>query len=367
MISKSPFLGVYYNATGQLVDMYSGQIITHDQIKPRMSPFNGVYLDKDGTRRNLADLLGGKGGGNGSSGGDPSHASGDVKVALAIANDVYDGVDLTVMHADEIALFDGNPWQWMQSRIRAGNFSGINLFDHIPFQIGTAWVMAEVAGINTYAGSGDVRIGSHIDFIGRDLFNQLSQWNFANFSNGTAANPAPWMNCNIYALLNGLAMDVPESTGINPSMRSVDYTITGIYPRMPEALRSVIVEKHVMVPQRFNTAAAQSNETSSAWQDIGKLWLPSEVEVTGNAQFSGSMMPATHAHAVRGFIQYPIFAKSMKRRIKRASHGGNPANWWTLSNQGGNQSTVVNINTQGVANNTQPTSSMRLPICFRIM
>ena len=275
----------------------------------------------------------------------------------------YVGADLTERFADEI---DGDPWTWIQSRIQNGDYRGINISDFIPFQIGTAWIMAEIAGINTYTGSGEIRVGNHIDFIGRDLFNQLSQWNFANFAQGMAANHAPWKNCNIYALLNGLAMDVPETVGLNPNMRAVDYTTTGVFPRLPQELQNVIVEKHIMIPQRFNATVLQMNETSSAWQDIGKLWLPAEVEVTGNAQISGSMSPATHLHSVRGFIQYPVFAKGMEHRVKRASHGGNPANWWTLSNQGGNATTVVNINTQGVANNTQPTSSMRLPICFRI-
>ena len=62
MSSKAPFLGVYRNAAGQLVDMYSGQIITRDQIKPNMSPFNGVYRDKDGVLRDLDELIGRAGG-----------------------------------------------------------------------------------------------------------------------------------------------------------------------------------------------------------------------------------------------------------------------------------------------------------------
>lgn len=261
---------------------------------------------------------------------------------------------------------DGDPWTWVQGRIRAGDYRGIHVGDYIPFQIGTATVIAEVAGINTYTGTGDIRTPNHIDFISRDLFNQLTQWNFATFSNGTAANPAPWMNSNMYAFLNGLAMEVPETTGLNPAMRAVDYSQNGVFPRLPEVLRAVIAPKRVMFPTRFSAAAIQTNDNGSAWMDIGHLWLPSEVEVTGTAQLSGSMLPASHFHSVRGFVQYPIFANSMQKRIKGMGHGGNPANWFTLSNQGGNASTIVNVNTQGVVNNTQPTSSMRLPICFRI-
>lgn len=50
----SPFLGVYYNKNGQMVDMNSGEIITKDQLSPNvrnMSPFLGIYYDKDGNMR----------------------------------------------------------------------------------------------------------------------------------------------------------------------------------------------------------------------------------------------------------------------------------------------------------------------------
>lgn len=63
--SMSPFLGIYVNTQGNLIDIQSDQIITHDDIDPsvrHMSPFFGVYFDKDGNRHDL-DLSGkGKGG-----------------------------------------------------------------------------------------------------------------------------------------------------------------------------------------------------------------------------------------------------------------------------------------------------------------
>ena len=283
-----------------------------------------------------------------------------------VGSGFYTGVDLTARFSDEIADFNGNPWAWVQARIQDGNFRGINISDYIPFMIGNARIEAQVAGINTYTGSGDTRTPNHIDFISRDLFNQLTQWNFAAFSNGTVINPAPWLNSNVYATLNGLAMEVPDGTGLNPAMRQVDYTETGVYPRLPAELRNVVVEKRAFLPNRFSATAILNNDSGATWRDMGKLWLPSETEITGAAQFSGSMAATTHSHSVRGFIQYPLFAHTMQHRVKGMSHGANPGNWWTLSNQGVNASTVVNINTQGLANNTQPTSSMRLPICFRI-
>ena len=58
--TMQPFLGVYCTANGELVDLISNKVITPDQIKPDMSPFYGVFLDKDGNEHDLSELLGGK-------------------------------------------------------------------------------------------------------------------------------------------------------------------------------------------------------------------------------------------------------------------------------------------------------------------
>ena len=56
---RSPFLGVYYNKNGELIDMFSGEVVTPDQIKPDISPFYGVFLDKDGNEHDLSEVLSG--------------------------------------------------------------------------------------------------------------------------------------------------------------------------------------------------------------------------------------------------------------------------------------------------------------------
>ena len=53
----TPFLGVYYNKNGELIDLISGEVITPDQIKPDMSPFYGVFLDKDGNEHDISELF----------------------------------------------------------------------------------------------------------------------------------------------------------------------------------------------------------------------------------------------------------------------------------------------------------------------
>ena len=91
---------------------------------------------------------------------------------------LYEGVDLTQVHAEEIQNeYGGDEWSWIQARIRAVNFEGIHIGDYIPVTltggtIGGEYTIAtnqqhkmQVAGIDTYYRSGDEEIPHHIDFI----------------------------------------------------------------------------------------------------------------------------------------------------------------------------------------------------------
>ena len=285
------------------------------------------------------------------------------------------GENLSTKFQDEITeMFGGDPWPWVQDRIQSGNYSGINVGDFIPFHIGNVLVEAVVGDINLYTGSGDEPIPNHIDFISRDLFTQTIQWNAAAFSNGTVAHPAPWLNSLTYAYLNGLQMEVvrartqedPPTIPPNPPTMLVDYSENGLYPRLPQSLKDVIIQKRVFLPNRYNANAIALNDTGATWQDIGFLWLPAETEITSAPHYGGSMAPSNHSHSVRGFLQYEIFRRSIGHRIKRNPTTGSPAAWFTLTNQGNNASTIVSLTIQGLTNNTQPTSALRTPVCFRI-
>ena len=46
----------------------------------------------------------------------------------AVRTDVYNGVDLTVVFADEIAEY-GDPWSWIKARARARNYAGLHVRD----------------------------------------------------------------------------------------------------------------------------------------------------------------------------------------------------------------------------------------------
>lgn len=297
--------------------------------------------------------------------------------ALQMANRLYEGVDLTVVHAAEIIMepYCGDVWAWIQARIRSGNFRGINVGGYIPFEADGHTVIAEVAGINTYKGYGDVAnaVGNHIDFISRDCWNEPIPWNRVAYNNGIAAQPTPFLASNIFHWLNGLQGSVPNNATVtmtqNPTpagaLTAVDFTVTGLLPRLPAELRAVIVQKRELMPRRYSAGLLLANSNYHDWRDGGFLWLPSEFEMYGAGIWGDADSP-NQGDDKRNAAQYPLFVANTSKRIKGAGHGGAPVHWWLSIPRGGSSTHATQIGPSGAANRMAVNSAHRVPACFRI-
>ena len=266
----------------------------------------------------------------------------------------YPGVDLTTQFASEIAGYS-DPWAWIHARISAGTFSKLHVADYIPVTCtnGTKF-NARIAGINTYKGYGDTAVGNHIDFISASLWPTTFKMNLKNFNNGLDADHQyPWLSSNGYHFLNSLAGNVPNGTGNLPETEAVDYTAGGVYFFLPDALKNVIVEKRLYLPKRFSASGIQSEDNAGGWENIGKLWLPSEVEVTG------APIWGCNKYGAMGSVQYPLFAQNMNRMIGRA-------NWWTLSATSGSAAGFVIVTNGGYVSYYSASTDYRGPVCFRV-
>ena len=335
--------------------------------------------------------------------------------------DPYDGVDLVAKFADEISGY-ADPWAWIQARIRAGNFTGVHVNDYISFTTtNNVPLKACVGGINTYKGYGDTPVGNHIDFICRELWPTLKPVNPVNYNNGlipvetitsdgitteftltkemtaissvtqggtgltnysydastfkltfTEAPAAgaitvtgtgteyPWLASDLYLFLNSLAGQIPNSTGLNPAVKHVDYTQGGVFYYLPTALKNVIVEKRAMLPKRYSASGLLSDDNAWGWENIGKLWLPTEAEVYGMPVWGGK-----GGYAVGGSaVQYPIFIGTMNRIKGRY---GSRYNWWVLSVCSGNTTYWCSVYYDGLAYVYNASATyIAAPVCFRI-
>ena len=300
-------------------------------------------------------------------GKDTAWSSEKTNEILQMANRLYEGKDLETHFAGMIAAHDGDAWAWIQARIRAGDFRGINVGDFIQFEADGNNYKAEIAGINTYKDYGDAGhvVGNHVDFITRDCHPTPFVWNRANYNNGTSVSPNPWLASDLYARLNSLQMNVPNSVTANPAMVNADYRNTGILNTLPSALRNVIVEKRVLASFRFTAGSLLVEDNMWYWGNIGRLWLPSEIEVYGRRERGVSSHPNRNFSS-SGFQQYPIFANNM-RHVKNKSEGGERTPWWLITPQGNDSSSVCSVCSTGIAvSGSAGSLHVRVPLCFRI-
>lgn len=247
----------------------------------------------------------------------------------------YQGVDLTVRFAEEIAKYS-DPWRWIKARLAAHNLDGIHVHDFMTITVGSYTMKPEILGINTYTGTTDQELGWHIDWGTKDCYPETVKWFTENNNNGTSANAAPYLKSTVKSFLDGLVS------------------------KLPKELQSVISSKRFLLENRYSGSGTLTDSNSWGWADLGKLWIPSEYEVFGSVVWGTKGWSAGQA------VQYPAFANSFRSRIKGAGDGGSRAGWWLLSVYGGNSTYACIVYNNGHAINSDCTDDFRVPLCFRI-
>ena len=296
------------------------------------------------------------------------------EIQRQIFNRIYDGRDLTKVFANEIAKYS-DEWAWIKARISAANYEGLYVGDYIPVTMNAGTVggasiaqqifQCQIAGIDTYTGCGDTEIGHHIDFISREVINSTVTWNPENNNNGTSVQANPWLASQAYAYLNGV--NNYTTSAYNNVAHGGDYSAGGILQLLPTKLTNLIVTKRNLLDSRYDSTKLLTYSTTWAWGDMGKLWLPNEIEVYGT-QIRSNLGYAqgywnTEANIA---VAYPIYLGSGRNRIKRVSSGGR-SYWWLSSADSHNSMHVCYVDNYGIANSYGATvASIRCPLCFRI-
>ena len=296
------------------------------------------------------------------------------EIQQQIFNRIYQGRDLTVVFASEIANYS-DEWAWIHARIQANNYSGLYIGDYIPVTISAGTVngksvaaqtlQCQIAGINTYKNCGDVVIPSHIDFISREVITQEFTWNPSDSNNATSATPYPWLASGIYAILNGISNYTTSAQG--NLAHGANCNGAGILQLLPTKLSNQIITKRNLLDQRYNANSALTYSTTWSWQDMGKLWLPNELEVYGTQIRSnlGYGQGYWNPEASIG-VSYPIYVNSGFSRVKFDANGNRRA-WWLSSCASYNAASVCYVNGNGHANsNVAAHAGICCPLCFRI-
>lgn len=268
---------------------------------------------------------------------------------MAITKLVLNGVEYPIGNLITVEgpqLYEGRElseytWSQIKTKIKNADFEDLRVGDYKTITLtGGEVVKMQIAGIDTYYGTTDQQpLRHHIDWISKDCLTDYVQWNTANNNNGSADTPYPYLVSNVYNYLNNT-----------------------IYPKLPSDVQAVISEKRTLLETRYSASGALTDSTSWEWQNLGKLWLPSEYEVFG------SVVWGTKGYSQQQAVQYPLFANSYKHRNKGKGNGGGRCGWWLSTVSSGESTTCCRVSANGHANYSHTSLTyVGVPVCFRIV
>ena len=273
----------------------------------------------------------------------------------AINNEEYDrqdsigafsGRSLASEFAEEISG-KGNVWTWLQGRVKAGNFAGLRIGDYVDVQVAqganvnSQTIRYQIGAIDPYYQCGDSAKGHHIAMVPRTTVSVRGDkavntsyllWRSTNDNNGTADVKNPYL-C---SLLH-------------------EWEIEDFLPALPAELQAVLMTQRVLLEERYSASGKLTEPSSWSWQDLGKIWSLSEVEVYGQNVWSKP------GYGTGFDCQFPIF-KQTKDRIM-----GSRVPWWLRSVSGSSSSDVCCVGSNGSAYYISPTDDWVRPRpCFLV-
>lgn len=242
----------------------------------------------------------------------------------------YPGQSLATLLAGEVSgsttIYDA-----LHKRVQAANFSGMRVGDYIDVPLvsasaitGQQSVRFLLAHFDPYYQCGDSAKGHHIAFIASAPVavaktvtgvanDSYLMWNTANTNQGTADVKNPYLNSNLKAWEK-----LFEAC-------------------LPEGLTKYLLTQRVLLEERYSASGALSDSNSWSWQDIGKVWSPSEMEVYGCPVWG------TKGYSVGFDCQFDLFRDTAHRL------NGTRYPWWLRSVVGGSSSYVCYVYGYGYA------------------
>ena len=251
----------------------------------------------------------------------------------------YGGQNIATILAGEIG--SGSVYDALHKRIAAANFAGLRVGDYLDVPLVSASAVTTqqsvrflLAHIDPYLYCGDNSKGHHIAFVASAPIavaktvtgvanDSFLMWNTTNTNQGTADQKCPYPNSNLKAWE------------------------TAFEACLPESLTKYLLTQRVLLEERYSASGALNDSNSWSWQDIGKVFSLSEMEVYGCPVWG------TKGYSVGFDCQWDLFRDTAHRV------NGNRCCWWLRSVMGGSSSNVCYVTTPAL-----PTAIRRRPSGF---
>ena len=244
----------------------------------------------------------------------------------------YGGQSIATLLAGEIG--GGTVYDALHKRIAANNFAGLRVGDYLDVPLvsasgvaGQQSVRFVIAHIDPYLYCGDSSKGHHIAFVASAPVavaktvagvanDSFLMWNTTNTNQGTADQKNPYLGSNLKAWEKAFEACLPEG------------------------LTKYLLTQRVLLEERYSASGPLSDSNSWGWQDIGKVWSPSEMEVYGCPVWG------TKGYSVGFDCQFDLFRDTAHRL------NGTRYAWWLRSVMGGSSSNVCYVGSYGTAHCT---------------
>ena len=253
----------------------------------------------------------------------------------------YGGQSIATILAGEIG--SGTVYDALHKRIAAANFAGLRVGDYLDVPLVSASAVAAqqsvrflLAHIDPYYCCGDQSKGHHIAFVASAPVSvaktvtgvandSFLMWNTTNTNQGTAEIKNPYLGSNLKAWE------------------------TSFEACLPEGLTKYLLTQRVLLEERYSASGALTDSNNWSWQDIGKIWSLSEMEVYGCPVWG------TPGYSVGFDCQFDLF-KDTAHRVN-----GSRCGWWLRSVMGGSTSGVCCVNYSGTASYDSATNTWVRP------
>ena len=253
----------------------------------------------------------------------------------------YDGQSIATILAGEIG--GGTVYDALHKRIAAANFAGLRVGDYLDVPLVSASAVAAqqsvrflLAHIDPYYCCGDNSKGHHIAFVASAPVSVAKTatgvandsyltWNTTNTNQGTAETKNPYLGSNLKAWE------------------------TSFEACLPEGLTKYLLTQRVLLEERYSASGALTDSNNWSWQDIGKVWSLSEMEVYGCPVWG------TPGWSVGFDCQFDLFHDTAHRI------NGTRYRWWLRSVASGSASSVCYVASYGNANYNSATNTWVRP------
>ncbi len=241
----------------------------------------------------------------------------------------YSGQSIATLLAGEIG--NGTVYDALHKRIVANNFSGLRVGDYLDVPLvsssgvaGQQSVRFIIAHIDPYLWCDDRGKGHHIAFVASAPIAVSS-----SYDGVVNSSCIPW---------NKTSTNQGTADVKNPYLCShLKGWETAFEACLPEGLTKYILTQRVLLEERYSASGALTDSNNWSWQDIGKVWSLSEMEVYGCPVWG------TPGYSVGFDCQFDLF-KDTAHRLN-----GTRLPWWLRSVRGGSSASVCYVDAGGDA------------------